>query len=91
MSVRKQDSRVPRQYAKYVKLDWFREHLAWLLRKDVLAQDVFLLGAPGFLRRQLALSYCELTHRPYEIVPISRETTDSDLKQRREIIDGTAK
>lgn len=81
-------TRVPKNYGQHVQESWFQEHLAWLLQKDTMGQDTFLLGPPGALRRQLALAYCELTNREYEIVSLSRETTDSDLKQRREIIDG---
>ena len=81
-------NRVPKNYGQHVEDAWFQDHLSWLLQKDILNQDMFLIGPPGALRRQLALSYCELTNREYEIVSLSRETTDSDLKQRREIIDG---
>ena len=37
------------------------KHLKWILQKDLLGQDIFLIGRPGPLRRQLALQYCELT------------------------------
>ena len=64
--------RVPTLYAKYLNEPWFTSHLAWLFQKDTLTQDAFLVGPPGALRRHLALSYCELTNRPYEIVALSR-------------------
>jgi MoxR-like ATPase len=83
-------SRVPKKYARYLNERWFREHLEWLFQKDALTQDAFLIGPPGGLRRHLAFSYCELTNRSYEIVSLSKETTDADLKQRREIVDSTA-
>ncbi|CAL4113350.1 unnamed protein product, partial [Meganyctiphanes norvegica] len=38
-------------------------HLRWLLQKDQLGQDVFLIGPPGPLRRSLAMSYLQLTQR----------------------------
>ena len=82
--------RVPKKYARYLNERWFRQHLEWLFQKDALTQDAFLIGPPGGLRRHLALSYCELTNRSYEIVSLSKETTDADLKQRREIVDSTA-
>ena len=44
----------------------------------------------GPLRRKLALQYLELTQRELEFVSLSRDTTESDLKQRREISSGTA-
>lgn len=65
-------------------------HLRWMLQKDLLGQDIFLLGPPGPSRRLLALQYLELTKRELEYVALSRDTTEADLKQRREIIGGTA-
>ena len=35
-----------------------REHLYWMMQKDNAAQDVFLIGQPGPLRRRLAVAYC---------------------------------
>lgn len=52
--------------------------------------DMFLMGTPGPARRRLALLYCSLLGREAEYVAISRDTTDSDLKQRREISGGTS-
>lgn len=60
-------------------------HLRWMLQKDILKQDMFLLGQPGALRRQLAMQFLELTQRELEYIALSRDTTESDLKQRREI------
>lgn len=37
-----------------------------------------------------ALKYAQITQREIEYVAISRDTTEGDLKQRREIINGTA-
>lgn len=65
-------------------------HLRWMLQKDRLGQDMFLLGRPGPLRRSLAMQFLQLTQRELEYVSLSRDTTESDLKQRREIQDGTA-
>jgi von Willebrand factor A domain-containing protein 8 len=65
-------------------------HLRWMLQKDVLHQDIFLIGRPGPLRRTLAMQFLELTNRELEYVSLSRDTTESDLKQRREISKGTA-
>jgi len=61
-----------------------------MLKKDLLGQDMFLIGAPSPLRRSLAMQYLELTNREAEYVALTRDTTESDLKQRREIIAGTA-
>ncbi|ULT83400.1 hypothetical protein L3Y34_012561 [Caenorhabditis briggsae] len=65
-------------------------HLKWLIQKDKLKQDVFLLGVPGKIRLELVLRYLEATNREFEYLPITRDTTEADIKQRREIRDGTA-
>ncbi|KAG0296119.1 von Willebrand factor A domain-containing protein 8 [Linnemannia gamsii] len=49
-------------------------HLRWMMQKDKLGQDMFLIG----------------TNREVEYVPLSKDVTESDLKQRREIVGGTA-
>jgi hypothetical protein len=52
-------------------------------------QDVFLVGPPSSTRRRLALWYGELVNKEVEVVTISRDTTEADLKQRREIVGGS--
>ncbi|KAJ1114524.1 hypothetical protein NDU88_002760 [Pleurodeles waltl] len=66
------------------------QHLKWIMQKDLLGQDVFLIGPPGPLRRSIAMQYLELTRREVEYIALSRDTTETDLKQRREIRAGTA-
>ncbi|KAM3861847.1 von Willebrand factor A domain-containing protein 8 [Diretmus argenteus] len=66
------------------------QHLRWIMQKDLLGQDVFLIGPPGPLRRSIAMQYLELTQREVEYVSLTRDTTETDLKQRREIRSGTA-
>lgn len=61
-----------------------------MLQKDILGQDIFLTGGPGRRRRNLALAFLELTGREVEFITLSRDTTEADLKQRREIASGTA-
>ncbi|KAJ8326810.1 hypothetical protein O5D80_004253 [Batrachochytrium dendrobatidis] len=65
-------------------------HLRWMAQKDLLGQDMFLTGDPGPLRRHLVLRYAQLSQREIEYVAISRDVSDTDLKQRREIKNGTA-
>uniref|UniRef100_A0A8C6UA26 von Willebrand factor A domain-containing protein 8 n=1 Tax=Neogobius melanostomus TaxID=47308 RepID=A0A8C6UA26_9GOBI len=60
------------------------------MQKDLLGQDMFLIGPPGPLRRSIAMQYLELTKREVEYLALSRDTTETDLKQRREIRSGTA-
>ncbi|XP_068732159.1 von Willebrand factor A domain-containing protein 8-like [Montipora capricornis] len=66
------------------------KNLRWIMQKDKLGQDIFLIGAPGPLRRVLAMQYLELTKREVEYIALSRDTTEADLKQRREISSGSA-
>ena len=43
-------------------------HLKWMLQKDLLGQDLFLLGLPGPSRRRLVQAFCELTNREMDQV-----------------------
>ena len=42
------------------------KRLKWLLQKESLNQDVFLLGAPGSLRTSLALCFLETSNAEIE-------------------------
>jgi MoxR-like ATPase len=64
--------------------------LKWMLQKFSLGQDMFLLSGPGPTARRLALHFCEVVGVETELVRITRDTTESDLKVRREISGGTA-
>lgn len=81
---------VPQNYYSESVSQSTMHHLRWMMQKDELGQDIFLLGPPGPRRRSLAMQYLELTNREHEYVALSRDTTESDLKQRREIVAGTA-
>lgn len=61
-------------------------HLEWLYQKDRLGQDVFLQGPPGALKRRIALLYLHLMKKEVEMVGVSRDMGEADLKQRKEII-----
>ncbi|XP_023163601.1 von Willebrand factor A domain-containing protein 8 isoform X2 [Drosophila hydei] len=82
---------IPHKYVTYgqdgrIKLDQTAlHHLRWMLQKDSLKQDMFLLGVPGPQRRQLVMQFLEIMEREFEYVALSRDTTESDIKQRREI------
>ena len=46
-----------------------------------------MIGSPpGAFRRNLAMALCELTNREVEYLCLTRDTTEADIKQRREII-----
>lgn len=81
---------VPVKYLQDTPPQSVLHHLKWIMQKDGLKQDVFLIGGPGPLRRQVAMMYLELTKREVEYVSLSRDTTETDIKQRREIVSGTA-
>ncbi|XP_012262209.2 von Willebrand factor A domain-containing protein 8 [Athalia rosae] len=81
---------VPRKYLLAKSSQEELKHLKWMLQKDLLGQDIFLVGGPGRTRRCLALAFLELTGREAEFIALSRDTTEADLKQRREIESGTA-
>lgn len=65
-------------------------HLRWMMQKDLLGQDMFLIGPPGPERRRLALAFCEMLGRDVEYLALSRDTTEADLKQRKEIRHGSS-
>lgn len=68
--------------------DWIG-HLRWMLQKDLcLAQDFLLLGPPSLARdrRHMLFLYAALVGREVEYVPLTKNTSDADLKQRKEMI-----
>ncbi|XP_034521130.1 von Willebrand factor A domain-containing protein 8 isoform X3 [Ailuropoda melanoleuca] len=81
---------VPQNYISDSVAQSVIQHLRWIMQKDLLGQDIFLIGPPGPLRRSIAMQYLELTKREVEYIALSRDTTETDLKQRREIRAGTA-
>lgn len=81
---------VPVKYVCGELPQYVLQNLRWIMQKDKLGQDVFLIGSPGPLRRLMAMQYLELTKREVEYIALSRDTTEADLKQRREISAGSA-
>lgn len=66
-----------------------QSHLQWLIQKDLLQQDCILVGYMGgdtVRRRRIAMAYAELTQQPVELLTISQNTSESDLKQRRSLV-----
>ena len=79
--------------AKYLNTtgnDIALSRLQWMAQKDIMQQDMFLLGPPGVSRRNLVMAYGEMTNRDVHVVSISQDTTESDLKQRRELVNNSA-
>ncbi|CAJ1380979.1 unnamed protein product [Effrenium voratum] len=64
----------------------------WMSQKFHLGQDpgsdMFLLGDPGPHLRAMALHFAAAMGREVEYIGITRDTTEADLKQRREILEG---
>lgn len=62
-----------------------------MLQKDLrLQQDFLLLGNPFLARdrRHILLLYAALVEREVEYLALSRDTSDADLKQRKEVTNG---
>ncbi|CAE7271012.1 Vwa8 [Symbiodinium sp. KB8] len=64
------------------------ETLRWMMQKATMNQDMFLLGPPGPRVRHLVHHFCALFGRQVEYVGINSDTSEADLKQRRDICDG---
>ncbi|KAM4862381.1 LOW QUALITY PROTEIN: von Willebrand factor A domain-containing protein 8-like [Urocitellus parryii] len=80
---------VPQNYISDPPTQSVVQHLRWIMQKDLLGQDIFLIGPPGPLLRSIAMQYLELK-REVEYIALSRDTIETDLNQRREIRAGTA-
>lgn len=79
---------VPTGYEKRCGLlhsEWAYEHLRWMIQKDSLGQDIFLLGSHSPLRRWLAFRFCEVLGRECEFLALTPDTSEVDLKSRREL------
>jgi hypothetical protein len=63
--------------------------LRWMSMNLHIGQDMLLLADPGARPRRLVHWLCALLGRELEGVAITRDTTESDLKQRREMRSGT--
>ena len=63
--------------------------LRWLVMQLQLGQDSLILADPSARPRRLVHWLCALLGRECESVAITRDTTESDLKQRREMRGGT--
>ena len=68
-----------------LKMPWAYDHIRWMVQKDALNQDIFLIGSHSPMRRWLAFRFCELTNRECEFVSLTADTSEGDLKCRREL------
>lgn len=69
-----------------MKTEEMENHLKWIEKKYAIGQDVMLFGLSTSLRRQLIMHLANKKGWEIEYLAITRDTTESDLKQRREII-----
>ena len=67
---------------------WATDILSWMEQKDQLGQDMFIIGNHGPLRRWIALAYCARMGHEMEYLALTQDTTEADLKQRRELVAG---
>ena len=65
-------------------------HFRWLVQKSRMKQDVILLGLPSSLRRRMVMALAKSEGWEVEYLTITKDTTESDLKQRREIVGDSA-
>jgi MoxR-like ATPase len=66
-----------------------QSHLRWLEHKHALQQDVCLIAAAGGAARWLAYRFAAVRQLRVEHVLLTRDTCDADLKQRRELRNGS--
>ena len=79
---------VPHGYLPDQPSDTLLRHLQWMMAKDNLNQDMLLVSPPNCLTRRLAMMYAEMMQQQVEMVTLSSDITESDLKQRRELVAG---
>ena len=80
---------IPRKFLPSNPSPTILRHLQWMMAKDNLEQDMLLIGPPGaggIHRRRLAFMYAELVQKPIEVLTLTADLTESDLKQRRELV-----
>ena len=64
-------------------------YLRWIAQKELLGQDVCIIGDPGPAKRWIAMIYAQVARREVQLLSLSRDTTEADIKQRKEVQNGT--
>jgi hypothetical protein len=63
------------------------QHLDWLRKKRALGQDALLLSPPpSQFARRLALEFARTSGLQVEVVSLTLDTTEADLKTRRDMV-----
>ena len=65
--------------------------MRWMAQKEVMRQDCLLVGPPGSHKRRIAKQWAALANRELEYLALSTDTTEAELKQRREVTDGNVR
>lgn len=83
---------MPREYSPHTDLrhnGGVLETIRWMEQKNQLEQDLFLVGNAGPTKRWIVFRWLELLRRPCHYLCLSRDSTPADLKQRKELVDGS--
>src|SRR4051812_19463829 len=63
-----------------------QKHYNWITQKLYLKQDMLLISPPPTtFSRRLILQFLEQQQHQHEYISLTSDTTESDLKQRREL------
>ena len=92
-------SKTPNETRPFVPINYLPKHyqpspqvisdLKWMIQKIQLKQDFFLIGPPSRYRVHVLLMLFEMLNFEYEYILLNRDTSESDLKQRKELITST--
>ncbi|KAL0946287.1 hypothetical protein HGRIS_012537 [Hohenbuehelia grisea] len=66
-----------------------KDNLHFLLQKYLLGQDMFLVSQPGPYARRLAMTFASMINTEYEYIALHRDVGETELKQGREIREGS--
>ena len=82
----KYNKNMRRLFPQLFQLESIQSHLRWMSKKRVLKQDILLLSSPpNTFARNVALTFTEINNLPVEFVSLTSDTTESDLKTRRDL------
>ena len=60
-----------------LKTPWAYDHIRWMVQKDFLRQDIFLVGAHSPMRRWLAFRFCDEHPQDHAPLPNRHSTARS--------------
>jgi hypothetical protein len=77
----------PQRFVGLLESQFGLRHVRFLAQKDGLGQHAMLMGS-SHMGRLIVMRYAEMVGREVEVVTITGDTSESGLKQRREIVNG---